>query len=191
MTRSLAIALAIALMGCSKKDPSGDPAGSGSATVASSASSTTAVTAADAAAGAKGEAGSGAVATSASAKASYHGPYSAKAGGMYIPEHKDWNNVKFKNDESKLTGDGDLTLDVDGTRVSGQTESGAIGAAIIEGTLDGSTITANVRRKDPADQGLMGTLVAKVAGDKIEGTMRLSDANAAAVREVTFTAMKK
>jgi hypothetical protein len=110
---------------------------------------------------------------------------------MYIPDNKDWNNVKFKNDESKLTGDGDLTLEVDGARVSGTSEGGALGAAIIEGSVDGANLTANIRRKDTADQGLMGTLVAKLAGDKIEGTMRLSDANAAAVREATFSAAKK
>ena len=86
---------------------------------------------------------------------------------------------------------GDLTLDVDGTKVTGTSEGGALGAAVIDGTTDGTTLTANVRRKDPADQGLMGTIIAKVAGDKVEGTMRLSDANAAAVREATFSAAKK
>lgn len=184
MTRNISIALvAMALVGCSKKEVTADPPiGSASPSTSSS------VTAASASAsGSANTAG----AKLASSKASYHGAYSLKPGGMYIPENKDWNNVKFKNDESKLTGDGDLTLDVDGTKVSGVSEGGALGAAIIEGTVDGANLTANIRRKDTADQGLMGTLVAKLAADKIEGTMRLSDANAAAVREATFSAAKK
>lgn len=190
MKQTLSIALAIVLVGCGKKDPSPDPSAAGSAS--STASSTVAVTAADAAGATKADASAVPTTTTrAGAKASYHGAYSLKPAGMYVPDHKDWSNVKFKNDESKLTGDGDLTLDVDGTKVTGTSEGGALGAAVIDGTTDGTTLTANLRRKDPADQGLMGTIIAKIAGDKVEGTMRLSDANAAAVREATFNIAKK
>lgn len=181
MKRTIVIAVAIVVLGCSKKDAAISDPPAGSAVASASSTVTAASASASASANATG-------AKLPGAKASYHGAYSLKPGNMYIPDNKDWNNVKFKNDESKLTGDGDLTLDVDGTKVSGTSEGGALGAAIIEGTVDGANVTANIRRKDTADQGLMGTLVAKIAGDKIEGTMRLSDANAAAVREATFSA---
>ena len=47
--------------------------------------------------------------------------------------------MKFKNDETKLLGDGEITLVVDGTgRVSGGTEAGPLGASVLDGTSDGT-----------------------------------------------------
>ena len=57
---------------------------------------------------------------------------------------------------------------------------------MLDGTSDGTTLTATVRRKDPADEGLTGTLEAKVAGDTVEGTMKLAESNAAVVRVAKF-----
>jgi len=122
----------------------------------------------------------------------YAGKYSVAVGKMYVPDQKDWSSVKFKNDETKLLGDGEITLVVDGTgRVSGGTEAGPLGASVLEGTSDGTTLTATVRRKDPSDEGLTGTLVAKIAGDAVEGTMKLAESNAAVVREAKVEAKTK
>lgn len=122
----------------------------------------------------------------------YAGKYSVAVGKMYVPDQKDWSSVKFKNDETKLLGDGDITLVVDGTgRVSGGTEAGPLGASVLDGTSDGTTLTATVRRKDPSDQGLTGTLVAKIAGDALDGTMKLAESNAAVVREAKLDAKAK
>lgn len=123
---------------------------------------------------------------------SFAGKYTVSAGSMYVPEHKDWSSVKFKNDETKMLGDGELTVTVDATgRVSGGTEAGPLGASVLDGTSDGTTLTATVRRKDPADEGLTGTLQAKVAGDTLEGTMNLAESNAAVVRFARFQVKKK
>lgn len=122
----------------------------------------------------------------------YAGKYSVAVGKMYVPDQKDWSSVKFKNDETKLLGDGEITLSVDGTgRVSGGTEAGPLGASVFDGTSDGTTLTATVRRKDPSDDGLTGTLVAKIAGDALEGTMKLAESNAAVVREGKLDAKAK
>ena len=122
----------------------------------------------------------------------YAGKYTVSAGKMYVPDQKDWSSVKFKNDETKMLGDGELTLSVDGTgRVSGSTEAGPLGASVLDGTSDGTTLTATVRRKDPSDEGLTGTLVAKIAGDALDGTMKLAESNAAVVREAKLEAKAK
>ncbi len=93
---------------------------------------------------------------------------------------------------SKMLGEGELTLSVDASgRVSGGTEAGPLGASVVDGTSDGTTLTATVRRKDPTDEGLTGTLQAKVAGDTVEGTMNLAESNAAVVRFARFQAKKK
>jgi len=144
---------------------------------------------------ASGEAGAGSDGGSVSATAtgkSYAGKYSIAVGAMYVPEAKDWASVKFKNDESKMLGDGEIKLEVDASgRVSGGTEGGPLGASVIDGTSDGKTLTATIRRKDPADEGLTGTLDAKVSGDALEGTMKLAESNAAVVRVGKLDAKKK
>jgi hypothetical protein len=110
---------------------------------------------------------------------------------MYVGE-ADKAAVRFKNEESKFLGEGDISISIDPTgRVSGTTEAGPLGASILEGKSEGSTVTATIRRKDAADEGLTGTLVAKLTGDSLEGTMKLSEFNAAVVREATLTAKKK
>jgi hypothetical protein len=145
-------------------------------------------TAASTDAAAAGDAGAVGVA----AAKSFGGKYTVSAGSMYVPENKDWASVKFKNDESKLLGEGELTIAVDGSgRVTGGSEGGPLGASVLDGTSDGTTLTATVRRKDPSDEGLTGTLQAKVAGDTIEGTMNLAESNAAVVRFARFQAKKK
>ncbi len=132
----------------------------------------------------------GAAATTVAA-ASYAGKYSVSAGTMYVPAEKDWASVKFKNDDSKHLGDGEIKLAVDPTgRVSGGTEAGPLGASVIEGLSEAGVLTATIRRKDPTDDGLTGTLIAKITGDAIEGTMKLAEFNAAVVRTATLTAKK-
>jgi hypothetical protein len=91
-----------------------------------------------------------------------------------------------------MLGDGEITIAVDASgRVSGATEGGPLGASVLDGTSDGKTLTATVRRKDPADEGLTGTLEAKVSGDSLEGTMKLAESNAAVVRVGKLEAKKK
>jgi hypothetical protein len=186
------IGLGVVLAGCPKKDEPADAQAAGSAS-ASPYAQANATVASGGEAGTAGEGGAaGAAKGSSGAGASFHGKYTLKPSTMYIPDDKDWKGVKFKNDESKHVGDGDITIDIDPSgRVSGSSEGGALGAAIIDGSRDGADVTATIRRKDPADEGLMGTLVGKIAGDKLEGTMRLSDANASSVREASFAIAKK
>lgn len=127
----------------------------------------------------------------AGAAASYAGKYAVSAGTMYVPAEKDWASVKFKNDDTKHLGDGEIKIAIDPSgRVSGGTEAGPLGASVIDGLSEGGILTATIRRKDPTDDGLTGTLVAKIAGDAIEGTMKLAEFNAAVVRTATLTAKK-
>jgi hypothetical protein len=110
---------------------------------------------------------------------------------MYIPDSKDWSNTKFKNDQEKYLGDGTLSLTVDPSgKVTGASEGGPLGDAVVDGRLFGDALNGTVRRKDPTDNGLTGTLAATVKGDALEGTMKLADTNAAVVRDAKITGSK-
>lgn len=125
--------------------------------------------------------------------ASWGGTYTLAAGTLSIPsDNKDYNGVKqVKDDPSKLMGDGkiDLAVAADG-KVTGTIEGGA-GPAVIDGSVVDSEIRGNVRRKDPKDDGLTGTITAKIGGDTAEGKLSLAEANAAIVREAKVLLKKK
>lgn len=172
------------LVACAKEEkpaPSSAPADAGSAAapVASGAAKA-------------GDAGSATPAPAGSAL-SFAGTYSAKPSTLYIPADKDYASVKqAKSDDTKLVGDGALTLEVgaDG-RVTGAIDSGPASPALIDATRNGDEIRGTVRRKDPSDQGLTGVVVAKIEGAKVTGKLTLAEANAAMLREATFSADKK
>lgn len=128
----------------------------------------------------------------ADGKSSWSGPYTLAAGTLSIPsENKDYSGVKqAKDDPSKLMGDGKIDLTVSGNLVAGTIE-GAAGPAIIDGSMVNGEIRGTVRRKDPKDDGLTGTITAKIAGDSAEGKLNLSEANAAIVREAKIVLKKK
>lgn len=143
---------------------------------------------------------SGAPVASASAKpsdskagASWAGSYTLAPATISIPtENKDYNGVKqAKDDPSKLMGDGKIDIVVDPSgKVAGTIEGGA-GPAIIDGAVVGEEIRGTVRRKDAKDEGLTGTITAKIAGDSAEGKLALSESNAAIVREAKILLKKK
>lgn len=177
------LTLAVFVIACSKDDKAqgGATASPAEAGVVSTAASAQADAAAAKAAAKTGEA------------ASFKGSYTAKPATLYIPEHKDYGSVKqAKSDDTKLVGEGTLTIDVapDG-KVTGTIDSGPASPAVIDATKDGDEIRGTVRRKDPADQGLTGVVLAKVEGGKLTGTLTLAEANAAVLRDATFTAEKK
>lgn len=171
------------LAGCGKDEakPAGATADAG--TSASSGSATTTA----------GDAGA-TKAPAAAGKATFAGTYAAKPATLYIPDHKDWAAVKqAKSDDTKLVGEGGLTLEVDAASgvVTGSIESGPAAPAVIDATKSGDEIRGTVRRKDPSDQGLTGVLLATVEGTKVTGKLTLSEANAAMLREAAFSAEKK
>ena len=185
LAATLCLVVLAGAAGCKKSELSDeDRAAKASAAAAkASADATTATTA---------SADAGTDAATPGKSSSFTGKYTVTAGSMYVPDQKDWASVKFKNDETKMLGEGELTIAIDGSgRVSGGSEAGPLGASILDGTSDGTTVTATIRRKDPADEGLTGTLQARVASDVVEGTMNLAEANAAVVRFARFQAKKK
>ena len=97
-------------------------------------------------------------------------------------------NHYASNDVTTGVGDGtmQLTLEPATHRVTG-TLDGAIGAAVVEGLLGDGQLSGAVRRKDPTDKGLAGTLLATVAADKISGTLTLASGDGATLRTGTFT----
>ena len=66
-----------------------------------------------------------------------------------------------------------------------------VSAALVAGLLEGDSLTASFRRKDPADNGFYGTILGKVAGDKVEGSVAASRGNAGLVRTGKLTLSKK
>ncbi len=122
----------------------------------------------------------------------YIGHYEVTVGTLYVPAEKDWASVKFKNDVDKFLGEGAMTLTVDPSgRVTGNSDSGPLGAARLDGRRENGVLTATLRRSDPTDDGLTGTLIAKVTNDALTGTMNLAESSAAVVRLATFEAKKK
>lgn len=141
-----------------------------------------------------GDAGPGTSAAAPSGAAlSFAGTYSAKPSTLYIPAEKDYSGVKqAKSDDTKLVGDGALTLEVSAEgRVTGAIDSGPAAPALVDATRSGDEIRGTVRRKDPSDQGLTGVILGKIEGGKVSGKLTLAEANAATLREATFSAEKK
>jgi hypothetical protein len=119
----------------------------------------------------------------------WKGTYVSEAGSLYVVDGGEWAGVTWRGDDAS-TGIGEgvlaLTLEREAHRVTG-TGGGSLGDVILVGGVDGETLTASVLRKDPLDRGLTGTAVGKVHGDQIDGTMRLSLADARIIRDAKFT----
>jgi hypothetical protein len=185
MKRRSLVVVAMLLLGCPKEEPpkadaSPDPVASNVAPKASAAPSASA--------------SASAATWRAGAPAKYEGKYTATPGALYIPsENKEYAGVKQAKDEgTKMVGDGTLTLDVDGTgRMTGAFESGPAQGSLVDGTVADGNVSGTVRVKTAGEDGLHGSLVGKMAGDSIEGTMKLADHNASVLRDVKFTAKKK
>jgi hypothetical protein len=177
--RHLAAALLVATAACGKDKASSAPAEAGAAAAASAGVLPAAAQSASASA-------------QSGAPVTWNAKYTIAAASVYVPSDKDWKNVKLKTDESQYLGEGTLALTTDPTgRVAGASEGPPLGTAVLDGWLEGGKLTATVRRKDPTDNGLTGTLVATMTGDKLEGTLKLAEANAAVVREGKLTATKQ
>ena len=178
----LVLVLGLVLAGCPKDDP---PKPDAAAPVTSSSISPQASAAPSASASA---------APAKGAAAKYEGKYTATPGALHIPsENKDYAGVKQAKDEgTKMVGDGTLTLDVDGEgRVTGTFDSGPAQGSVLDGTVADGNVAGTVRVKSAGEDGLHGSLVGKMAGDSIEGTMKLADSNASVLRDVKFSAKKK
>jgi hypothetical protein len=118
----------------------------------------------------------------------WSGAYTSAAASIYVPDAAEWSGFKWRGaDAGDAIGEGTISLTIDGqTHLVTGSAAGPIGDVILTGTAEGGRLTASVRRKDPRDQGLTGTLVASPAPDHIDGTMRLSFGDAHLVREATF-----
>jgi hypothetical protein len=132
----------------------------------------------------------GPIPTSAAAShsgTSWRGTYKSAAGTLYIPPA--WKDVHWKVKETGSgLGEGVIAVQLDPAngRVVG-TLDGPLGPAEIDGLDAEGTLTAAIARKDPTDQGFMGTIVGSIANGRAEGTMYLSLAEASAIRTATFT----
>lgn len=177
-------------LGCTKPSPPSDGPAASASTRPVEPTTAPLARAGDASTGTP-PAASGAANSAAAGTMSFSGAYTTSASTLYIPEEKDWKNVKQAPDDGGLLGEGTLSLTVVAGRVEGTTEGGALGASIVNGVLSGDTLTGTIRRADPSDQGLTGTLNAKLAGDTLTGVMKLAEANAARLREAKFSLKKK
>ena len=172
------LALLVAACGQKKDDPKPAPVASTSAAVVASASAAPVASAS---------------AATSNGAASWSGTYTLAAGTISIPsDNKDYKGVKqAKDDPAKFMGEGKIELTIAGERVAGTLE-GVAGPAVIDGSLVECEIRGMVRRKDPTDDGLTGTLSAKIAGDAAEGKLLLSSqSNAEIVREGKVSLKKK
>lgn len=122
--------------------------------------------------------------------AAWRGTYHSESGSIFVPP--EWKGVHWSvPSTSEGLGDGAMAIEIQGSHVSG-TLAGPLGPATIDGVVSGPNITATVRRRDPADHGYAGTLIATMAGDAmagdaVDGTIKLSLGEASAVRTATFS----
>jgi len=122
----------------------------------------------------------------AAGAANWRGSYKSTSGELYIPP--EWKNVHWNVKESAAgLGEGAMTLTIDlaSGRAVGSLD-GPLGPAIVDGFVSEGRLTATIARKEPTDQGFIGTLIGSIGGDRAEGTMNLSGAEASAVRKATF-----
>jgi hypothetical protein len=179
MTRAT---VALCLLACSRA-----PATAQSDAGAPPAASATGVNAAPAASAAPANAGP-------KARASYEGTYTSKAGSLYVPEGAEYKAAQWRGDDAgDGLGDGTFAFAVEPStgRVEGK-GTGALGSVVLAGVMaDDGTVSFAIGRADPLDGGFTGAAIGKLAGDTIEGTMRLSRGRADAIREATFTAKRK
>jgi hypothetical protein len=182
-----AILCFILLVACDKNDKPGTPATSATAPVATTTAAPTTPSA---------SASASAAPTAAGAAASWEGKYKSAASGFYVPHDapngKDWKEVKWQGDQSPQgIGEGTLALKVDANGVVTGELEGPLGPGIVNGSVHDGQLTGSIRRKDATDGGFTGTLVGKVAGAAIEGTMKLSRGEASLIREAQFSLAKK
>lgn len=131
-------------------------------------------------------AGASSAPAAAPAPKTWRGTYKSTASALDVPPAfaKTWAHREVAGG----TGEGALTLTIDAaTGVVTGTVEGPLGPAVVDGDVAASTLTAAIRRKDPADRGFTGTLRGTVAADHIEGTMTLASADGAAQRSATVT----
>jgi hypothetical protein len=186
MRRAAVMVVVGILLACGKK--------SGSASDASDTSVATVVSASPSAVPSAAASTAASSSTSSGTSASFTGSYTLAPGQLHIPDSKDYAHVKqAKDDPSKLVGPGTLTLNVTAEgKVTGEMETGPAAPALISGSVVDGEIRGFVRRKTPSDDGLTGTIVAKVAGAGGEGKLTLAEGNASILREgnVTLSAKK-
>lgn len=174
-------------LACDKPPPPG--ASSEGGALASSASGASSVAAPASAAPAT------AASTATASNGTWSGTYKSVAGSLYYPTDapngKEWKDFKWQGDDAGVgLGEGPMTVVIDGAGHVTGTAEGPLGPVTLNGVLEKDQLTAKIDRKE-ADRGLTGTAIGKLAGDKVEGTMRLSLPEANVFRAATFTLTKK
>jgi hypothetical protein len=176
----LSVFVLLSFAACGKKaDP---PA---SSTTTSAAVSASAAPVASASASAEKAAGS------ASLQGDFKASFVAKVGSVTVqPDVKDTTAAWAKDPGKDSVGPGTLALTIAGNRVTG-TGTGSLGDLVVEGRAEDKDVRAVLNPKDPnAANAMTGVLHAKVDGDKIVGTLRVSGRNGNLVREAEVTLTK-
>jgi len=170
--------LGLVLLACSCGHSSQDGPAGASPPLATPSASAVAVTSA---------APSASITLAAAAPVTWKGTYKTAPGTLTVPA--DLAKTHWSSSDT-MTGVGEgamqLTVDPASHRVSGALD-GAVGAALVEGQLGDGQLSGSVRRKDPMDKGLVGTLLAAVSPDKVTGTLTLATGDGATLRTGTFT----
>lgn len=105
---------------------------------------------------------------------------------------KDWS----KDDGSKASGPGKLTLRIDdGGAIDGDSE-GALGALTARGQVDGETLRIALQPKDSSSaqtdaQSFSGTLLGSRSGDAVRGRLQASSGDSLTVREASIELKKQ
>jgi len=179
-TLAFSMALAAVASGCSKDEPAAKPEPMPTGKV--SAGSPPVPPSSGSAAGAVAPGG----------PVGWTGSYESAAGTLYVPEGKEWEGVKFRGEKSEVgLGTGAMTIEVDPKNGITGTLDGPLGPAVVSGLSSVEAVAIRVDRKDPKDNGFVGTGLAKVNGGVIEGTMKLSQGDARVIREAKFTLKRK
>ncbi len=123
------------------------------------------------------------------APATFKGAYTAKQAEVRTPS----DAPAFIHPESKDgVGAGELELTLPGGdgAVTGK-GSGALGAQVFSGWLEGNRLTGTLHPEGDAASAMWGLVEGNVEGSTIKGTLRTSNRDGRLVREAPFTLEKK
>lgn len=121
----------------------------------------------------------------------WKGGFEAKAAPIQLAEKAANEKAWSKDDGSKSTGKGELTVTVDSDGKATGAASGALGEATLDGAVEEERVTLRFEPKDPTSpEGLSGVIVLTRGNGTLDGELKASTGDSLLVRKASITLKK-